>query len=44
MLAISVFEAIRDAVGACGAGLPLMSAPATPETILHAIEALRTRP
>jgi len=41
MLAISVFEAIRDAVGACGAGLPLMSAPATPETILRAVEALR---
>ena len=43
MLAISVFEAIRDAVASCGAGLPPLDAPATPERILGAIEAMRSR-
>ena len=43
MLAISVFHAIRDAVASCappGARLQL-SAPATPESILHALAALQ---
>ncbi len=43
MLALSVFQAIRDAVAAAlpaGSAVQL-SAPATPEAILHAIEAGR---
>ncbi len=45
MLAISVREAIRDAVAAFGGGgeVPLAS-PATPEAILLAIEAITRRP
>ena len=45
MLAISVREAIRDAVAAFGGGgeVPLPS-PATPEAILLAIEAAAHRP
>ena len=41
MLAISVFHAIRDACAACGAGsrLPDLTAPATPEAVLRAIDA-----
>jgi len=43
MLAISVLHAIRDAVASCGAAgaIPQLSAPATPETVLGAINALR---
>lgn len=43
MLAISVFHAIRDACAACGpAGtLPPLTAPATPEAVLRAIEGAR---
>jgi xanthine dehydrogenase large subunit len=46
MLAISAFHAIRDACAACGpAGcLPGLTAPATPEAVLRAIDALRRRP
>jgi xanthine dehydrogenase large subunit len=42
MLALSVFHAIRDACAACGpAGcLPDLTAPATPEAVLRAIDAL----
>jgi xanthine dehydrogenase large subunit len=42
MLAISVFQAIRDACAACGpAGCsPDLPAPATPEAVLRAIDAL----
>jgi xanthine dehydrogenase large subunit len=42
MLALSVFHAIRDACAACGpAGcLPDLPAPATPEAVLRAIDAL----
>ena len=45
MLAISTLHAIRDAVAACGAGdaLPDLPAPATPEAVLRAIDAIRTR-
>ena len=44
MLAISVFHAIRDAIAAAaGGGLPQLDAPATPERILGAVEALRAR-
>ena len=41
MLAISVFHAIRDAVASCGGrgALPPLSAPATPEAILRAVNA-----
>jgi xanthine dehydrogenase large subunit len=43
MLAMSVFFALRDAVAACGGGkAPRLSAPATAESILRAIESLRT--
>jgi len=44
MLAISVFHAIRDAVASCApAGAqPTLSAPATPEAILRAVEAARS--
>jgi xanthine dehydrogenase large subunit len=43
MLAISVFHAIRDACAACGpaAALPQLSAPATPEAVLRAIDSVR---
>ena len=43
MLAISVFEAIRDACAACGSSgaLPDLTAPATPEAVLRAITALQ---
>ena len=43
MLAISVFHALRDAVAACGpAGvIPHLRAPATPEALLAAIDAVR---
>ncbi len=42
MLAISVFHAIRDAIAAAaGGGVPALDAPATPERILGAIDALR---
>ncbi len=43
MLAMSVLYAIRDAVAACGAPrcLPDLHAPATPEAVLRAIDALR---
>ncbi|MEX1994845.1 MAG: xanthine dehydrogenase molybdopterin binding subunit [Steroidobacteraceae bacterium] len=41
MLAMSVFFAIRDAIAACGGGSPRLDAPATPERILTAIDALR---
>ena len=44
MLAMSVFYAIRDAIGSLSTGaLPRLDAPATPEQILRAIEALRSR-
>jgi xanthine dehydrogenase large subunit len=42
MLAIAVFHALRDAVGSCGvrgSAVPL-DAPATPEAILRAVEAI----
>jgi xanthine dehydrogenase large subunit len=43
MLAISVFHAIRDAVASCGAAgaRPNLTAPATPESILRAIDWLK---
>jgi xanthine dehydrogenase large subunit len=41
MLAMSVFFAIRDAIAACGSGSPRLDAPATPERILAAVDALR---
>jgi xanthine dehydrogenase large subunit len=43
MLAISVFQAIRDAVASCGApgADPPLTAPATPEAVLHAVTRLR---
>jgi xanthine dehydrogenase large subunit len=43
MLAISVFHAIRDACAACGpAAAPLqLTAPATPEAVLRAIDSVR---
>jgi xanthine dehydrogenase large subunit len=42
MLAISVFHAIRDACAACGApgNLPDLLAPATPESVLRAIDSV----
>jgi xanthine dehydrogenase large subunit len=42
MLAIAVFHALRDAVASCGApgALVPLDAPATPEAILRAVEAL----
>jgi xanthine dehydrogenase large subunit len=45
MLAISVFSALTQAVGAAapGKGLPKLDAPATPERILAAIDELRAR-
>jgi xanthine dehydrogenase large subunit len=43
MLAIAVFHAIRDACAACGpeGALPQLSAPATPEAVLRAIDGVR---
>jgi xanthine dehydrogenase large subunit len=43
MLAMSTLHAIRDAVAACGpvGALPQLHAPATPEAVLRAIDALR---
>jgi xanthine dehydrogenase large subunit len=40
MLAISVFHAIRDACASCGApgNMPELTAPATPESVLRAID------
>jgi len=45
MLAISVFEAIKDAVASVGDGRtsPILDAPATPEAILRAVDELRAR-
>ncbi len=45
LLAFSVFLAIRDAVAACGSGRvdPPLRAPATPETVLDAIDAVRAQ-
>jgi xanthine dehydrogenase large subunit len=42
MLAISVFHAIRDACASCGepGARPALAAPATPESILHAIASM----
>jgi xanthine dehydrogenase large subunit len=44
MLAISVFHAIRDACAACGPTgvLPNLTAPATPESVLRAIDSARS--
>ena len=43
MLALSVFQAIRDACAACGpvGCLPALTAPATPEAVLRAVDTLR---
>jgi xanthine dehydrogenase large subunit len=43
MLAIAVFHAIRDACAACGpaGALPQLTAPATPEAVLRAIDGLK---
>jgi xanthine dehydrogenase large subunit len=43
MLGIAVFQALRDAIAACGDGwvVPRLDAPATAERVLTAIEALR---
>jgi xanthine dehydrogenase large subunit len=45
MLAISAFQAIRDACASCGApgNLPALTAPATPESVLHAIDSVSGR-
>jgi len=45
MLAISVLHAIRDAVASCGPSgvLPELPVPATPETVLRAISAVRAQ-
>jgi xanthine dehydrogenase large subunit len=45
MLAISVFHAIRDACAACGptGELPQLTAPATPEAVLRAIDSMSGR-
>jgi xanthine dehydrogenase large subunit len=44
MLALSVREAIRDAIAACGAGGPVtLPSPATPEQIFFAMERTRSR-
>jgi len=42
MLAISVFQAIRDACASCGTpgNLPDLTAPATPESVLRAIDSV----
>jgi xanthine dehydrogenase large subunit len=39
MLALSVFFAIRDAIAASDTAMPDLQAPATPESIMRAIEA-----
>lgn len=46
MLALSVFHAIKDAVANTGDGArsPHLNAPATPEAVLMAVEALRSQP
>jgi xanthine dehydrogenase large subunit len=46
MLAISVFHAIRDACASCGApgNLPDLAAPATPESVLRAIDSINRPP
>ena len=41
MLGISAWLALADAVSACGNGFHDMSAPATPEEILNAVERVR---
>lgn len=43
MLAISVFQALRDAVASCGPArsLPALRAPATPEALLDAIDSVK---
>ena len=45
LLAFSVFLAIRDAIAACGDAccVPPLRAPATPEAVLDAIDAVRSR-
>jgi xanthine dehydrogenase large subunit len=45
MLAISVFQAIRDACASCGppGNLPDLTAPATPESVLRAIDSASGR-
>ena len=45
MLGIAVFQALRDAVAACGDGwtVPRFDAPATAERVLMAIESVRAR-
>ena len=45
MLAISVFQAIKDAVASVGDGRasPALDAPATPEAVLRAVDELRVR-
>jgi xanthine dehydrogenase large subunit len=45
MLALAVFHAIRDACAACGpiGRLPNLAAPATPESVLRAIDRLNSR-
>jgi xanthine dehydrogenase large subunit len=44
MLAISVREALRDAIGAFGAGgVVELASPATPEAVFWAIEKQRVR-
>jgi xanthine dehydrogenase large subunit len=42
MLAISVFQAIRDAIATHSNPLPELDAPATPEAVLRAIEAAKS--
>ena len=41
MLGISALMALSDAVAACGAGYPMIDAPATPERVLAAVERVR---
>jgi xanthine dehydrogenase large subunit len=41
MLGIAVFHALRDAVASCGGGSPVLTAPATPEAVLRAINSTR---
>jgi xanthine dehydrogenase large subunit len=41
MLGISALMAISDAVAACGAGYPMLDAPATPARILEAVNRVR---
>jgi xanthine dehydrogenase large subunit len=45
MLAISVFQAIKDAVAAVAdhRAAPRLNAPATPEEVLRAVDELRAR-